>query len=101
MLSTPNVLAYGRKRRDVSTWQIPQHLFFFSPRTVVHAVESAGFTVVRRALRIFAALEKRWGWQPWPAGRPLARATRDLFTPFGLYLVARKAEEPAVRKMEP
>jgi len=101
ILSTPNVLAYGRKKRDVSTWQIPQHLFFFSPRTAVNAVESAGFTVVRRALRFFAAVEKRLHWEPWPAGALLARATRDLCTPFGLYLVARKAEEQAVRKTEP
>lgn len=95
ILSTPNVLAYGRKRRDVSSWQIPQHLFFFSPRTVVNAVESAGFTVVRRALKFFAVLEKHLHWEPWPAPEVsgLARATRDLCTPFGLYLVAKRKDE--------
>jgi len=90
VLSTPNVLAYARKSRDVNSWRIPRHLFFFSPRTLVRTVERAGFVVLRRSLRLFAALEERLGWQPWPATAPLARATRDLWTPFGLHLVARK-----------
>lgn len=90
LLSSPNVLAYGRKRREVGSWQIPQHLFFFSPRTLVDAVQRAGFAVVRRRLKVFAALEKRFGWEPWPTAAPLVRATRDLCAPFGLYLVARK-----------
>lgn len=90
ILSTPNVLAYARKSRAVNSWRIPRHLFFFSPRTLVGGVERAGFTVLRRSLKFFAALEEQLGWQPWPATGPLARATRDLWTPFGLHLVARK-----------
>jgi len=90
MLSTPNVLAYGRKNRDVNSWRIPRHLFFFTPRTLVNAVEGAGFTVLRRQLKFFASLEEKLGWQPWPQVGPLSRVTRDLWTPFGLHVVARK-----------
>jgi len=90
MLSTPNVLAYARKNRDVNTWRIPRHLFFFTPRTLVYAVEKAGFTVLRRPLKFYATLEERLGWQPWHTSGPLSRVTRDLWTPFGLHLIARK-----------
>ncbi|HYG76591.1 MAG TPA: class I SAM-dependent methyltransferase [Planctomycetota bacterium] len=90
MMSTPNVLAYARKNRDVNTWRIPRHLFFFTPRTLVNAVENSGFTVLRRPLKFFATLEERLGWQPWHSSGSLARVTRDLWTPFGLHLIARK-----------
>ena len=89
-LSTPNVLAYAGKSRDVNTWRIPRHLFFFTPRTLVRTVESCGFTVVRRPLRWFANLEEQLGWQPWQNSGPLARVTRDLWTPFGLHLIAKR-----------
>jgi 2-polyprenyl-3-methyl-5-hydroxy-6-metoxy-1,4-benzoquinol methylase len=90
LLSTPNVLAYARKQRGVDSWRIPRHLFFFSPRTLLQTVEAAGFRVLGHSLPLFSALEERLGWQPWPATAPLARATRDLWTPFGLHLLARK-----------
>ena len=89
LLSTPNVLAYARKDRDVNSWRIPRHLFFFSPRTLVRSVEAEGFTVLRRPLRFFAALEEQLGWQPWATSGPVSRVTRDLWTPFGLHLIAR------------
>lgn len=43
MLSTPNVLSYARKKRDVNSWMIPQHLFFFSPLSLVKLAENQGF----------------------------------------------------------
>jgi hypothetical protein len=89
-LSTPNVLAYARKKRDVNSWRIPRHLFFFTPRSLVRSAEAAGFSVLRRSLRFHATLEERLGWQPWPASGPLANITRDLWTPFGLHMLARK-----------
>jgi SAM-dependent methyltransferase len=90
MLSTPNVLAYSRKRRDVDSWRIPRHLFFFTPRTLVRTVERCGFDVLRRGMKLCATLEERLGWQPWPDAPLLAGVTRDLWTPFGLHLAARK-----------
>jgi SAM-dependent methyltransferase len=66
MLSTPNVLAYARKHRDVNSWRIPRHLFFFSPRTLVRSVENCGFEVLRRPLKLYATLEERLNWRPWP-----------------------------------
>jgi 2-polyprenyl-3-methyl-5-hydroxy-6-metoxy-1,4-benzoquinol methylase len=89
-LSTPNVLAYARKKRDVNSWRIPRHLFFFTPRSLVRTAEGAGFTVLRRSLRFHATLEEKLGWQPWPDAGPLAKVTRDLWTPFGLHMLARK-----------
>jgi 2-polyprenyl-3-methyl-5-hydroxy-6-metoxy-1,4-benzoquinol methylase len=90
MMSTPNVLAYGRKLRDVNSWRIPRHLFFFTPRTLVRSAERAGFDVLKRTLKFHATLEERLGWQPWPKVSLLGRVTRDLWTPFGLHVVARK-----------
>jgi hypothetical protein len=90
MISTPNVLAYARKNRDVNSWRIPRHLFFFTPRTLVRTVESIGFKVLRKSLKFHASLEERLGWQPWPSSALLAGVTRDLWTPFGLHLLARK-----------
>ena len=92
MLSTPNVLAYARKNRDVNSWRIPRHLFFFTPKTLVRTAESLGFEVLRKQLRFFAALEESLGWQPWENGK-FSQITRDLWTPFGLHLVARKTAE--------
>jgi SAM-dependent methyltransferase len=89
MLSTPNVLAYSRKKRDVNSWVIPRHLFFFSPKTLVRCAEICGFKVVRRPLKFIAAVEERLNWTPWPSG-PVSRLTRDLWTPFGLNLIAKK-----------
>jgi SAM-dependent methyltransferase len=100
ILSSPNILAYGRKKRAVSSWQIPEHLFFFSPRTLVYAVEDASFMIVRRRLKFFAFLEKALRWAPWPTVTPGSLATRNLCSPFGLYLVARKTEERSVPKTE-
>ncbi len=90
MISTPNVLAYSRKNRGVNTWRIPRHLFFFTPRTLVRTVESLGFDVLRRSLKLYATIEERLGWQPWPSSTLLSGVTRDLWTPFGLHLIARK-----------
>ncbi|HYF48029.1 MAG TPA: class I SAM-dependent methyltransferase [Planctomycetota bacterium] len=90
MMSTPNVLAYARKNRDVNSWRIPRHLFFFSPRTLVRTVEKAGFTVLRRGLKFHAAVEERLGWHPWQTSSLLGGAARDLWTPFGLHVIARK-----------
>jgi len=90
MMSTPNVLAYGRKNRDVNSWRIPRHLFFFTPKTLVRTVENSGFDVLRRSLKLHAAIEERLGWQPWPSSSLLGGVTRDLWTPFGLHVIARK-----------
>lgn len=90
MLSTPNVLAYARKGREVNSWRIPRHLFFFTPLTLVRTVENIGFEVLRKPLKFYATLEERLGWQPWPSAGPFSRVTRDLWTPFGLHLLARK-----------
>ena len=90
MMSTPNVLAYARKVRDVNSWRIPRHLFFFTPMTLVQTVEKAGFKVLKRTLKLQAAMEEHLGWQPWSKTSLLSRATRDLCTPFGLHVVARK-----------
>lgn len=96
MLSTPNVLAYARKDRDVNSWRIPRHLFFFTPRTLVRTTEGLGFEVLRRPLKLFATLEERLGWQPWPTSAGFAKITRDLWTPFGLHMTARKNREIAI-----
>jgi 2-polyprenyl-3-methyl-5-hydroxy-6-metoxy-1,4-benzoquinol methylase len=90
MLSTPNVLAYGRKKRDVDHWLIPRHLFFFTPGSLVTNAESLGFQVVRRSLKLQARLEMKFGWRPWTSSRTLSGAIRNLCTPFALRLVARK-----------
>jgi 2-polyprenyl-3-methyl-5-hydroxy-6-metoxy-1,4-benzoquinol methylase len=90
MISTPNVLAYARKNRGVNSWRIPRHLFFFTPKTLVRSVENAGFSVLRRPLKFFAALEEQLGWQPWENTASVSRVTRDLWTPFGLHMVAQK-----------
>jgi len=91
LLSTPNVLSYPRRGRKVPRWNIPLHLFFFTPNTLVRAAEAAGFTVVRKTLKFQAKMERRFKWQPWPgSGSIIGRAAQTLITPFGLNLVARK-----------
>jgi SAM-dependent methyltransferase len=88
-LSTPNILAYARKDRGVDSWRIPRHLFFFTPRTLMCSAEACGFKVISQPLKTSAWQERVLGWQPWPGTGLLSRITRDLWTPFGLTLVAR------------
>ena len=90
VLSTPNVLAYGKKKRDVDHWLIPRHLFFFTPGSLVTNAESLGFEVLRSSLRLQSKLELKFGWKPWTSSRTLSGALRNLCTPFALRLVARK-----------
>jgi SAM-dependent methyltransferase len=89
-LSTPNILAYARKQRGVNSWRILRHLFFFTPRSLARTVESLGFELIGRRLKFQVALEERLGWQPWPGKASFSSATRDLWTSFGLNLLARK-----------
>ena len=89
MLSTPNVLSYARKKRDVNSWMIPQHLFFFSPLSLVNVAEKTGFRVMRPSLLMQAKLERRMQWKPWSA-MPMTGLLRDLLTPFALRLIAKK-----------
>ena len=90
MLSTPNVLVYARKKRDVNQWLIPRHLFFFTPRSLVGITENNGFQVLRQHLKFQAKLEENFGWKPWSSPSPLSGAIRNLCTPFALRLLARK-----------
>jgi len=90
VMSTPNVLAHALKGRDANRWHIPRHLFFFSPKTLTRAVEREGFEVLRKTLKFYAALEEKLNWEPWPDCGPFKGVTRELWTPFGLYLAARK-----------
>lgn len=88
IVSTPNALAYARKKRSVDTWRIPRHLFFFTPRTLVRLVESCGFRPIETKIRLQATAEEKFAWQPWRNSGPLSELTRDLLTPFGLRLAA-------------
>ena len=90
LISTPNVLAYARKKRGVDSWCIPRHLVFFSPRTIVQVLETLSFEVLNKSLRLHASLEEHLGWQPWPCNAFFSNITRNLWTPFGLRVIARK-----------
>ena len=89
MMSTPNVLSYPARNRGIETWKVPQHVFFFTPRTIVFALRDAGFTPFGGQLRMCAALEESLNWKPWNVGS-VANVSRDLAQPHGLFAVGRK-----------
>ena len=49
----------AREKSDVNSWMIPQHLFFFSPLSLVKLAEKTGFRVMRPSLLVQANLERR------------------------------------------
>ena len=57
---------------------------------IVAVVTRLPITSDRLRAKVVSTLEERLGWQPWPTTTLIAGMTRDLWTPFGLHLVARK-----------
>ncbi len=90
LVSTPNILAHARKGRGAAKWGMPYHVLFFTPRSLVRTLESAGFEVLSAKMKLHAALETKLGWRAWPGSPRLVEVGRDLLTPFGLSLAARK-----------
>ncbi len=89
MLSTPNVLSYPGRKLGIDHWKIPQHVFFFTPRTMLQALRNAGLTPVPGNLNFCSKLEKIMKWDPWSVGG-LRSFVRDRVQPRGLFVVARK-----------